>query len=46
MFDKYKDFLNAFVAQWIEHPPPKWRIARSIRVQGTLHYPTEKFHPT
>ena len=23
-------------AQWIEHPPPKGRVTRSIRVGGTL----------
>ena len=23
------------VAQWIEHPPPKGRVTRSIRVGGT-----------
>ncbi len=26
---------NAPVAQWIEHPPPKGRVTRSIRVRGT-----------
>ena len=26
----------AFVAQWIEHPPPKGRVARSIRAEGTI----------
>ena len=26
---------NALVAQWIEHPPPKGRVTRSIRVEGT-----------
>ena len=25
------------VAQWIEHPPPKGRVTRSIRVGGTTH---------
>ena len=25
---------NAPVAQWIEHPPPKGRVTRSIRVEG------------
>jgi hypothetical protein len=29
-------FLFAFVAQWIEHPPPKGRVARSIRAEGTI----------
>ena len=24
----------ALVAQWIEHPPPKGRVTRSIRVEG------------
>lgn len=24
------------VAQWIEHPPPKGRVTRSIRVGGTI----------
>ena len=28
--------LNAPVAQWIEHPPPKGRVTRSIRVGGTI----------
>ena len=31
-------FLFAFVAQWIEHPPPKGRVARSIRAEGTIFY--------
>lgn len=26
--------LFALVAQWIEHPPPKGRVTRSIRVEG------------
>jgi hypothetical protein len=26
---------HAPVAQWIEHPPPKGRVTRSIRVGGT-----------
>lgn len=26
---------QALVAQWIEHPPPKGRVTRSIRVGGT-----------
>ena len=26
---------NALVAQWIEHPPPKGKVTRSIRVGGT-----------
>ena len=28
--------LFAPVAQWIEHPPPKGRVTRSIRVGGTI----------
>ena len=27
----------ALVAQWIEHPPPKGRVTRSIRVGGAIH---------
>lgn|GEM_PF-2912578 len=27
--------IIALVAQWIEHPPPKGRVTRSIRVEGT-----------
>ena len=27
--------VYAPVAQWIEHPPPKGRVTRSIRVGGT-----------
>ena len=26
--------MPALVAQWIEHPPPKGRVTRSIRVEG------------
>lgn len=26
--------MYAPVAQWIEHPPPKGRVTRSIRVGG------------
>ena len=26
--------IIALVAQWIEHPPPKGRVTRSIRVEG------------
>ena len=33
---------NALVAQWIEHPPPKGRVARSIRVEGTIKSITYK----
>ena len=35
--DKYEKISavgNALVAQWIEHPPPKGRVTRSIRVEG------------
>ena len=28
--------ITALVAQWIEHPPPKGRVTRSIRVEGTI----------
>ena len=31
---------NALVAQWIEHPPPKGRVTRSIRVEGAK-YPSK-----
>jgi hypothetical protein len=27
----------AFVAQWIEHPPPKGRVAGSILAEGTIY---------
>ena len=27
---------NAPVAQWIEQPPPKGQVARSIRVRGAI----------
>ncbi len=27
----------ALVAQWIEHLPPKERVTRSIRVEGTIN---------
>ena len=30
--------ISALVAQWIEHPPPKGRVTRSIRVEGTINY--------
>jgi hypothetical protein len=30
-------FNFAFVAQGIEHPPPKGRVARSNRAEGTIH---------
>ena len=33
-----RGFSPAFVAQWIEHPPPKGRVARSIRAEGTTLY--------
>ncbi len=26
--------IKVFQAQWIEHPPPKGRVARSIRAEG------------
>ena len=29
--------IAALVAQWIEHPPPKGRVTRSIRVEGTTN---------
>ena len=32
----FKDFSFAFVAQGIEHPPPKGRVARSNRAEGTI----------
>ena len=28
--------IAALVAQWIEHPPPKGRVTRSIRVEGAI----------
>ena len=31
--------ITALVAQWIEHPPPKGRVTRSIRVEGTTVSP-------
>ena len=31
-------YKNALVAQWIEHPPPKGRVTRSIRVEGTKYH--------
>ena len=30
--------INALVAQWIEHPPPKGRVTRSIRVEGAKYH--------
>lgn len=30
-----RKYRRAPVAQWIEHPPPKGRVTRSIRVGGT-----------
>ena len=35
-FNLYK--YHAFVAQGIEHPPPKGRVARSNRAEGTTKY--------
>jgi hypothetical protein len=32
----YKVPSFAFVAQWIEHPPPKGRVAGSILAEGTI----------
>ncbi len=30
--------FSAPVAQWIERPPPKGKVARSIRARGTSHF--------
>ncbi len=35
--EKIVEILYAPVAQWIEHPPPKGRVTRSIRVGGTKY---------
>lgn len=34
------------VAQWIEQPPPKRQVARSIRVRGTIYINKLREHPT
>lgn len=36
--EKIASALNALVAQWIEHPPPKGRVTRSIRVEGAIDF--------
>ena len=43
-FFKLCAFLNALVAQWIEHLPPKERVTRSIRVEGTSVFESPKRH--
>ena len=37
--------ITALVAQWIEHPPPKGRVTRSIRVEGTRLFALPHGHP-
>jgi hypothetical protein len=34
LLKKLECSIFALVAQWIEHPPPKGRVARSIRAEG------------